>query len=265
MVNIKGEFINFLKNEKMLSSNTIESYTRDLNQFYDFIDGFGLDFKNVRKSTILNYLYFLKRNNKSQATISRQLSSLKSFYQFLFLNKITNEDPTYNIDKPKIEKKLPETLSFDQINSLLSLEYGNDEKGLRDKALIELLYSTGMRVSEIIELKIQDINLNYGFVICKAGKERVLPIGRFAVEALKNYIEKVRINAKKDDILFLNLKGKKLTRQGCWKIIKEYTLKINPGFTITPNTLRQTFAQHMIENGGYAFCTRIAWISNRIQ
>lgn len=132
---------------------------------------------------------------------------------------------------------------------LLSIDFGNDEKGLRDKALIELLYATGLKVSEVISLKLEDVNLSYGYVVIRSNKERVIPIGSHAIEALKNYIEKGRKAKNGENTLFLNLRGEKLTRQGCWKIIREYTDKINPGFPVTPNTLRQSFAQHMLQNG----------------
>lgn len=249
MSNIVEEFIKFLKDEKRLSKNTIDSYYRDIKQFFEYIDKININFKDVKKSTVLNYLYNLKKNKKSGSTVSRHLSSIKSFYQYLFINKIIDKEPTYTLDAPKVEKKLPATLTVEQIDRLLSMDYANNSKGLRDKALIEVLYATGLRVSEVISLKLDDINLNYGYVVCKLNKERVIPIGSHALDALKKYIEKGRKSIPDEKTLFLNLKGKKLTRQGCWKIIKEYTEKINPGFSITPKILRQSFAQHMLENG----------------
>lgn len=249
MSNVISEFIRFLQDEKGLSKNTLDSYYRDIKQFLDYINEVNIDFKNVKKSTVLNYLYYLRKNKKSQATVSRHLSSIKSFYQFLFINKIIDEEPTYTIDTPKGYKKVPATLTVDQIDKLLSTDYENNAKGLRDKALIEVLYATGLRVSEVISLNLEDVNLNFGYVICKLHKERVIPIGSHALNAVKDYIDKGRKCDPDEKTLFLNLKGKKMTRQGCWKIVKEYTEKINPGFSVAPNTLRQSFAQHMLENG----------------
>ncbi|AIS52405.1 tyrosine recombinase XerD-like protein [Thermoanaerobacter kivui] len=246
---IVGEFLDFLKKQKRLSKNTLESYSRDINQFFKYLNNSHINYLHVKKSIILNYLYYLKKNGKSQATISRSLSSLKAFYHYLFMKKLIEEDPTYMIDTPKVEKRVPATLTVEQVDMLLSLDFGNDEKGLRDKALIELLYATGLKVSEVISLKLEDVNLSYGYIVTRSGKERVIPIGSHAIAALKDYIEKGRKGNPEEKTLFLNLRGKKLTRQGCWKIIREYTDKINPGFPVTPNTLRQSFAQHMLENG----------------
>ncbi|MDI3528269.1 MAG: integrase/recombinase XerD [Thermoanaerobacter sp.] len=247
--NVVGEFLDFLKKNKKLSKNTLESYNRDINQFLNYLEEIGVEYYNVKKSTILNYLYYLKKKGKSQATVSRNLSSLKAFYHYLFMKKKIEEDPTYMIITPKVEKKPPATLTVEQVDMLLSIDFGDDEKGLRDKALIELMYATGLKVSEVISLKLEDVNLSYGYVVIRSNKERVIPIGSHAIEALKNYIEKGRKTKYGENTLFLNLRGEKLTRQGCWKIIREYTDKINPGFPVTPNTLRQSFAQHMLQNG----------------
>ncbi|SNX55389.1 integrase/recombinase XerD [Thermoanaerobacterium sp. RBIITD] len=248
MINIVQAFIEFLYQEKKLSNNTIDSYKRDIEQFIDYLEKNRLNYDDVKKVTIINYMNLLKQQNRSQATISRHLSSIKSFYQFLFLKRLIDEEPAYTLDAPKIERKKPVTLSVEQVDKLLSFEFEKNEKGIRDRAIIEVLYATGLRVSELISLNIDDVNLNYGYVHCKNIKERVIPIGTHALDALKNYIS-IRKNIKNKHHLFLNLRGDSLTRQGCWKIIKEYTNIINPGFAITPSILRKSFAQHMLENG----------------
>jgi integrase/recombinase XerD len=247
--NVVGEFLEFLNRNKKLSQNTLESYSRDIEQFLSYMKEQQINFYSAKKSTILNYLYYLKQQGKSQATISRALSSIKAFYHYLFAKKKIEEDPSYGINAPKVDKKTPVTLTVEQIDTLLSFDFGKDEKGLRDKALIEFMYASGLKVSEVVSLKLEDVNLNSGYVVVRSGKGRVIPIGSHAIEALKEYIEKGRKPVKGENALFLNLRGKRLTRQGCWKIIKEYADKINPGLALTPNILRRSFAQHMIENG----------------
>jgi integrase/recombinase XerD len=246
---VVGEFLEFLKKNKRLSKNTLESYSRDVEQFLTYMNEHGINFCSAKKSTIVNYLYFLKQQGKSQATISRALSSIKAFYHYLFAKKKIEEDPSYGINAPKVEKKEPVTLTVEQVDMLLSFDFGKDEKGLRDKALIELMYASGLKVSEVISLKIEDVNLASGYIVVRSGKERVIPIGSYAVAALQEYIEKGRKPRKGEKALFLNLRGKRLTRQGCWKIIKEYADKISPGLPLTPNILRKSFAQHMLQNG----------------
>ncbi|AEF17238.1 MULTISPECIES: site-specific tyrosine recombinase [Thermoanaerobacterium] len=248
MGSIVQAFIDFLKNEKKLSDNTVESYKRDITQFIGYLKENNIEYYDVNKITIISYLNFLKHKNMSQSTISRHLSSIKSFYQYLFMNKFIDKEPAYTLDAPKIEKKVPLTLSVEQVDKLLSHEFENSEKGLRDKAILEVLYATGLKVSELISLHIKDVNLNYGYIYCKSSKERFIPIGDSALNALQNYIS-VRRKIDQDEFLFLNLRGEPLTRQGCWKIIKEYTNIVNPGFDITPSILRKSFAKHMLENG----------------
>ncbi|AFK86912.1 MULTISPECIES: site-specific tyrosine recombinase [Thermoanaerobacterium] len=248
MESIVQAFIDFLKNDKKLSDNTIESYKRDITQFMEHLKENNIEYYDVNKITIISYLNFLKHKNMSQSTISRHLSSIKSFYQYLFMNKFIDKEPAYTLDAPKIEKKVPLTLSVEQVDKLLSHEFENSEKGLRDKAILEVLYATGLKVSELISLRVKDVNLNYGYIYCKSSKERFIPIGNSASNALQNYIS-VRRKIDQDEFLFLNLRGEPLTRQGCWKIIKEYTDIVNPGFDITPSILRKSFAKHMLENG----------------
>lgn len=248
MESIVQAFIDFLKNDKKLSDNTIESYKRDITQFMEHLKENNIEYYDVNKITIISYLNFLKHKNMSQSTISRHLSSIKSFYQYLFMNKFIDKEPAYTLDAPKIEKKVPLTLSVEQVDKLLSHEFENSEKGLRDKAILEVLYATGLKVSELISLRVKDVNLNYGYIYCKSSKERFIPIGNSASNALQNYIS-VRRKINQDEFLFLNLRGEPLTRQGCWKIIKEYTDIVNPGFDITPSILRKSFAKHMLENG----------------
>lgn len=248
MIDILDSFINFLKQEKNLTPNTIDSYKRDINQFLTYLSDKDINYINVKKITILNYMNDMKSSNKKQSTISRHLSSIKLFFQYLFVHKLIDNEPAYTLDAPKVEHRKSVTLSIKQVDKLLSIEFEKSVKGYRDKAIIEVLYATGLRVSELISLHIDDINFNYGFVYCKNIKERVIPIGSHAIVALKDYI-KIRKSHKSSDYLFLNLRGKPLTRQGCWKIIKGYTDILKTDFAITPNILRKSFAQHMLENG----------------
>jgi len=207
----------------------------------------------VNNTTIITYLISLQNEKKSASTIARNLSSLKTFYRFLMHKKIVNSDPTFNVESPKQKKKLLAVLTIDEINNLLSQPKATSAKGARDKAMLELLYATGMKVTELISLKIDDIFLDLSFVKCYNGeRERIVPVGRVAIDALNEYIEEYRVKHIKNSderILFLNSSGKGLTRQGLWKILKHYAKRANLNKTITPQTIRHSFGAHMIQNG----------------
>jgi integrase/recombinase XerD len=197
---------------------------------------------------------FLQKSGKATSSISRSLAALRSFYQFLSNNRYIEKDPTLNLESPKIEKKLPQILSIKEVELLLKQPDKNDSKGNRDQCMLELLYATGIRVSELVSMSLDDINLNMGFIKCSGSgvKDRVIPIGTIAQNALAEYILKYRpmlIKDKDEKSLFVNFHGKHLTRQGFWKIIKYYTKTAKIQKDITPHTLRHSFAAHLIENG----------------
>lgn len=255
MDSLLNKFLEYLIFEREASNNTVESYSRDLRQFKKYIiDNEINDFRLVNKTTIITYLVYLQKIGRAPSTVSRNLASVRSFYQFLLNEGIVKKDPTVNLQSPKNEKKLPQILTPKEVELLLEQPDLNTSKGVRDRAMLELLYAAGIRVSELVALDIEDINLKLGFLVCSknASNERSIPIGRIAIEILREYLLNHRKNFVKDDsekALFLNYHGKRLTRQGFWKIVKSYTKKIDLNKDITPHTLRHSFAAHLIENG----------------
>ncbi len=246
-------FLDFLQNDKKLSDNTLQSYHRDIEQYKDYIETNQLNYSKVDKSDIGKYLEHLQDLNKKTSTISRNLASIRSFYQFLLRNKKILEDPTECIQSPKIEKKAPSILSAQEVELLLEQPNNIDLKGIRDKAMLEFAYATGMRVTEIISLDIDNVNLEEGYVVCNHnGKQRSIPIGSISLKALDDYIKNARSILIKDDTnkaLFVNINGKRLTRQGFWKIVKYYKEQAHITKDITPHVLRHSFATHLLQNG----------------
>jgi len=248
------KFINFLERDKRLSLNTLQSYKRDIEQYITYLREINLNnISNTNKATVIAYLLHLQKKGRATSTISRNLASLRSFYQYIAKNKIIEHDPTQELESPKVEKKLPQILSTQEVELLLEQPKCVDLKGYRDKAMLELLYATGIRVSELINLNLSDVNLEMGFIRCNKGsRERMIPIGTIAVNALKDYISKARnllIASNDEKALFVNINGKRLTRQGFWKIIKLYKNQAKINKDITPHTLRHSFAAHLLENG----------------
>ncbi len=251
--NLVESFLDFLQKDKKLSDNTLQSYNRDIKLYCNYLENNNLDPIKTTESDLAEYLESLKENGKAVSTVSRNLASLRSFYQYLHRTKVVPEDPTINLESPKIERKLPKVLTSEQVELLLEQPKCVDLKGYRDKAMLELVYATGIRVTELISLNISDINLESGYIKC-AGKtkERIIPIGSLAINALKEYIEKSRnilLKDENDQALFVNVNGHRLTRQGFWKIIKQYKTQANIDIDITPHTLRHSFAVHLLENG----------------
>lgn len=248
-----NQFLNFIKVDKKLSKNTLESYQRDIFQFNEYILKNDIKFKKISKNEIISYMEYLKALDKKPATISRHLASIRLFYQYLLKNKVVREDPTKGIQSPKIEKKAPAILSSQEVSLLLEQPRGEDLKSIRDKAMLELAYATGMRVTEIISLNISDVDLANSIVTCKGNnKQRIIPLGKMSLQALKEYMETARKHLIKDDdeqSLFVNINGKRLTRQGFWKIIKFYQEQAHINKDITPHTLRHSFATHLLQNG----------------
>lgn len=246
-------FLEFLENDKKLSSNTLQSYKRDITQYQEYIDKNGLNYLKIDNEEIDKYFEYLKAMNKKTSTISRNLATIRSFYQFLVKTKKIKKDPTVGVQSPKVEKKVPSILSSQEVELLLEQPKAIDLKGIRDKAMLEFAYATGMRVTEIISLDISDCNLEQGYVVCKNGfKTRNIPLGSLSLKALKDYIEKARPILIKDDsvdALFVNINGKRLTRQGFWKIVKFYKEQAHISKDITPHVLRHSFATHLLQNG----------------
>lgn len=252
MSQILDDFVDDLTNNKKLSENTIESYSRDIKQYLSYLEENNIDFKGAKRGNIIAYILYLKKENKAPSSISRSIASIRSFYHFLLKNNIINYDPTIDLESPKVEKKMPEILTIGEVEKLLSIPITNNFKGSRDKAMLELLYATGVRVTELVNLNIDDVNLNLGFVKLNGTKERVVPIGRMAQKAVNVYINEYRqefLKDKESNVLFLNFHGQKMTRQGFWKIIKSYAKEAGIEKKITPYTLRHSFAAHLIENG----------------
>ncbi|MBF8983022.1 site-specific tyrosine recombinase XerD [Lutibacter sp. B2] len=248
-------YIYYLAYDKELSKNTLESYKRDICKFVQFMTERSIkDFKNVNKTTIITYLLYLQKNGRATSTISRNLASIRSLCQFLLSENHIDKDPTINLESPKAEKKLPCILTQDEVELLLSQAEDTTHKGIRDKAMLELLYATGIRVSELITLDYSHVNLEMAYVKCCGNKlkERIIPIGSMAKKAIKKYMDHCRENIicnDEEQALFVNYHGKRLTRQGFWKIIKTYTEKAKINKKITPQTLRHSFATHLLQNG----------------
>ena len=246
-------FFDFLENDKKLSDNTLQSYKRDLKQFKRYIESCEINFNHVKEEDIKDYIKELQEEGKKASSISRCIASIRSFYQFVLKRKKIKVDPTANIQSPKIEKRVPSVLTSKEVELLLDQPKDVDLKGTRDKAMLEFAYATGMRVTEIISLNIDDVNLEEGYVTCKTGnKQRTIPLGTMSLNALKEYVDDARdVLIKKDDekALFVNVNGGRLTRQGFWKIIKYYKEQAHITKDITPHVLRHSFATHLLQNG----------------
>ncbi|MHC0036046.1 site-specific tyrosine recombinase XerD [Pseudoneobacillus sp. C159] len=251
------DFLHFLIVEKGLADNTIISYKRDLNSYLLYLKNVEQmnDLNEVKRAQIVHFLKYLKENGKSAKTLARHTASIRAFHQFLIREKIAEHDPSVHIETPQLEKSLPKVLSMEEVELLLESPKLINHYGYRDKAMLELLYATGMRVSELIGLNSGDVHLTMGFVRCigKGNKERIIPIGSTAQNVIRDYLEKSRykfLSSKhREDALFLNHHGKRLTRQGFWKILKKLVVEAGIQKELTPHTLRHSFATHLLENG----------------
>lgn len=248
-------YLEYLQTERGLADNTRDSYYRDLRQFLKHL-GKHSDIDNwndVSKQLVISYLNSLKNKGRANSTISRNLASLKSFFQFLVCSQEVDYDPTSDIEAPKVEKRPPRILSMSEVELLLEQPDLSRTTGLRDKAMLEVLYATGIRVSELVALDVEDIDLGAKELFCGvSGKTRRLPLGSIAVKALEEYCSDARlalVKSSKEPALFVNHHGRRLTRQGFWKIIKKYAKSAGIKHSITPHTLRHSFACHLLENG----------------
>ncbi len=249
-----ADYRRYLAEEKQVRSNTLNSYIRDLNQFKTWLAGAGIsDWKKVKKETISEYLQYMDSSGKSPATVTRSAASIRSFYQFMAQSGRVKNDPAKAVSGRKVQRKYPEVLTDREVELFLEQPKCVDEKGFRDHAMLELLYATGIRVSELIGLNVEDVNLTVGFIRCAGnGKERVIPLYAAAVKALREYMTVIRPRILEDEAeraLFVNMNGSRMTRQGFWKIIKHYQEKAEITKDITPHMLRHSFAVHLLENG----------------
>lgn len=247
-------FIEYLKQVKNASENTVVSYRRDLLQMAKFLENMGIsEPERVTKTALNSYILYLEKEGKATTTVSRMLASIKAFFSYEFKNGKIRRDPADTIHAPKIEKKAPVILTVDEVSRLLAQPEGKTAKEVRDKAMLELLYATGIRVSELIHLKMADLNMPVGFITCRdEHKERIVPFGKVAKEALARYLETARpelSRGRENEWLFTNCSGGSMSRQGFWKLIKYYGKLAGIEEDITPHTLRHSFAAHLIGNG----------------
>lgn len=247
-------FINYLHNVKKKSENTILSYNRDLSKFLAYLKANKIiSLNEVTDKDLDKYIKELGDNGFKSATISRNIASLKAFFHYLSNEDLIDKDPTGKLKSPKIEKKMPEILTMTEVVSLLEQPSGDSPKEVRDKAMLELLYATGIRVSELINLDMSDVNIQMSYINCHDGnKSRTIPYGKEARAALIKYLDGSRsaiVDNRESTILFANCSGQKMSRQGFWKLIKHYAKKAGIETDITPHTLRHSFAAHLVENG----------------
>lgn len=255
MKNLVEEFLNYLNVERGLASNTISAYRRDLAKYIKYLEAKKItSFRPVKRSDITNFMLSLKDKGLNSNSISRALVAIKMLHRFLVNERYLKDDVTSVMALPKLWKRLPEVLSSEEVEKLVNSPNLRTVQGVRDKAALELMYATGMRVSEIAGLKLADLNLDMGFVKCigKGQKERIIPLGSYASRALTRYIDKARpklLKQKDDDALFLSRLGKKVSRQTFWKTIKAYAREARIKKEISPHTLRHSFATHLLEGG----------------
>ena len=254
MTDYIADYRTWLHEEQHASDNTLSSYLRDINQFKTWLLGAGSpDLRRVKKDTINEYMLYLSGAGKSPATITRCTASLKSFYAYMLGRGAVKTNPAKNIAALKVERKCPEILTSKEVELFLEQPKCVDEKGYRDHAMLELLYATGIRVSELIGLDVGDVNLAGGFIRCRSKtRERIIPLYRTAIKALRDYMTDIRpriISGPDEQALFVNMNGGRMSRQGFWKIIKYYQEKAEISKDITPHTLRHSFAVHLLENG----------------
>jgi integrase/recombinase XerD len=254
MREVIDEFINYLSVERNLAQNTLLAYRHDLKQYFDFLEKRKIEMLDkVAKEDITSFMLSQKDKGLSVTSVSRALAAIKMLHRFVLREGFSHSDPTTFLESPKLWKRIPEVLSVAEVEAMIKESYPRDWEGIRDNAILELLYASGMRVSELVNLRIEDANLEVGFIRCigKGQKERVVPIGKKAIESLRRYLDKCRPRlAKKDaSVLFLSRLGKKISRQSIWKIIKKYAKKARIKRAIKPHTLRHSFATHLLEGG----------------
>lgn len=247
-------FIKYLTEIKKSSKNTILSYQRDLHKFFAYLEDSRIkDITKVNHTSLNSYILLMEKENFAASTVSRNIATLKAFFNYLFKQGVIMEDPAERLKAPRIEKKLPGILTVEEVTLLMNQPSGTSNKEIRDKAMLELLYATGIRVSELISLTVDDINMTSGYIRVNEGsRERIIPFGSVAKQALKNYLKNARngmIASDDEKILFTNCSGQPMSRQGFWKVLKQYAKRAGIEEDITPHTLRHSFAAHLVENG----------------
>lgn len=254
MINAIQEFIQYLHSVKKMSHNTEISYERDLKKMAAWLKEQGIDSVNQVTGTSLNsYMLYLERENLAAATVSRSVAAVRAFFQYQVKESRIAEDPSSSLKPPKVEKKMPEVLTVEEVDLLLEQPDERTPKGIRDKAMLELLYATGIRVSELIHLNLSDVNMKMGYITCtEHERDRIVPFGNAAKRALERYLKETRgilMGAHKEKVLFLNCLGGPMSRQGFWKVLKGYVKQAGITADITPHTLRHSFAIHLLQNG----------------
>ena len=253
MSDLLSVYEDFLKIEKRASANTVSSYLRDVHQFAAAMENKGVELVQVVTQEVEDYANSLMKRGKSPATVTRSVASIKSFYSCLMGKGYVSSNPAKGVAPAKVERKLPQVLTSKEVELFLEQPECTDLKGYRDRAMLELLYATGIRVSELIELDVDDLNLPGGVLTCfSKGKERMIPLYPTAIRALGEYINNVRpqlVDSAEETALFVNMSGERMSRQGFWKLIKHYQEKAGIQKDITPHTLRHSFAAHLLENG----------------
>lgn len=252
MVDFLSGFIDYLRNSKSASENTVEAYNRDISKFVEYLSENGVNnLYSVTSTNVMNFIKYMQKKGKSESTVMRSVASIRSLYKYLILNGGAHNNPAADLKLAHEKKHLPEILTSEEVDLLLSQPLCEDIKGCRDKAMLELLYATGIRVSELVSLNVNDINFELGILYCRGDvKSRVIPVYKDAIEAVAKYIELSSLTANcNDGALFVNHNGGRLSRQGFWKIIKQYAQQAGIQKSITPHTLRHSFAAHLLENG----------------
>ena len=255
MKELIDSFLDYLSVERALAKNTILAYRADLNLYLDFLEKRSIQIlSKAAKNDIVEFMLSQKEQGVSPTSIARRLAAIRMFHRFLARERVLKSDPTTLIDSPKLWKKVPDTLSLNEVEALISQPDVRQMQGLRDKAILETLYATGMRVSELSNLKSNNVNLDIGFLRCigKGNKERVIPLGKKAIHSINRYLESSRahfLKQKKSDLLFISRSGSGLSRQSVWKLIKRYAKEAKIKKTIKVHTLRHSFATHLLERG----------------
>ena len=247
-----SQFAQYLKDTKKASANTVQAYCRDAKAFASYASDEGFDIFSANKSQVLDYVIHMQKNGKSDASVMRAVSSLRTLYTYLMINSKAKSNPAADIKLPKQEKKTPDFLTCEEINALLNIEDANSARAIRDKAMLEVMYASGIRASELIALRTNDVDTELGYLRCRASSSvRIVPLGKSAVSALVAYLKHARpcLALESESALFVNCSGSAMSRQGFWKIVKEYATKAGIAKDITPRTLRNSFALHMLENG----------------
>lgn len=248
-------FLDYLSVERGLSANTILAYRKDLNLYLDYLSEKKIgSLSQAPRNYITDFMFSQKDKGICANSISRRLAAIKSFYRFLVRERVIKDDPSSLVDSPKLWKRIPEALSVNEVDALLNQPNAREKQGIRDKAILETLYASGMRVSEGVNLKLKDVNLEVGFLRCigKGNKERVVPLGKKAVSSIKKYLDTVRpglLKDKESEFLFLSRFGKKISRQSFWKMIKKYSREAGIKKPMKPHILRHSFATHLLERG----------------